>query len=274
MPVRPLWLAVGLVAAGCTVKAVNAADPVLAYPCEELLDAGANGSIDGRVQITFHASGKPALKEHDEDGDGSWDSRTRYHHDEAGRLVRKEVDEDADGEAESVTIYLREAAGEVTEERTDSDGDGKADTVVRLSRDAEGRETRREVWRRTAGELELQDVQDLEYGAGQHPTRLLRRRGALPPVIHAFERDADGRLLAEVVTLEGKLTARTAYDYVHGELRVRRWDSDGDGRVDTTWSYSYDADGNLIQLDRDDGGDGTVEHRRRFRYRCTATPSR
>lgn len=62
----------------------------------------------------------------------------------------------------------------------------------------------------------------------------------------------------EVDESTGVLVNRRDFTYVNGQLSVNRVDSDGDGEVDLTETFTYNPDGTLATVQLDSAVDGAV----------------
>ncbi|AKF09761.1 hypothetical protein [Sandaracinus amylolyticus] len=198
------------------------------------------------LRWTRDARGLPASYEQVEHGEVQL--RVRWEHDASGMLVRETVERElvpvhvqgdgdrgptfVDGRPERVTTWQRDGA--TLREAIDEDGDGTIDREIVRTLDARGA-TRSETRVRCGGSTR----------AGSE--------------LRTWERDAQGRVIAERCDAEGARWSKRTIHGEHGPSRMayERRDEFGARALEHQWTY--DGAGRLVREGFDADGDGALD---------------
>ncbi len=170
--------------------------------------------------------------EQDRNNDGTTDYAFTQAFDADGRTVRSDIDRDGDGEPDQRSELAWNANLERTLHRTDLDFDGTFD----------------------------QQTEDAYDGFGS----TIRTTTTDVSGVVTFQRDQtwddNGALVLRRSVAPGSQTVER-WLYTDGVRDTYERDGDGDGVYDRRDRFTFDARGNWITRDRDDGVDGTIDAR-------------
>ncbi|MBL8843666.1 MAG: hypothetical protein JNL90_19245 [Planctomycetes bacterium] len=201
-------------------------------------DADGDGKYDDVVHETdYDALGRPIEQRRDFDGDGAFDFVEQTVFDAAGNAIESRSDNDGDGQFDFADWSSYDAAGNLLVRDSDHDGDGAPDYRVAFEYDAAGNTIRTRTDVDFDGQFDSTETREVDARR-----RLLRR-----------ESDFDG---------DGTVDDADAFAYVDdaaGNELERRDDWDADGDVDYRVSREFGADGQLLEVAFDVGGDGVTD---------------
>lgn len=198
----------------------------------------------------------------DAGNDGSIDYRRDISYDSLGYYLGDRVDSDGDGVVDATTTYVRDSNGLTTRYEQDRDGDGVADRIDTRSYDEFG--LLRVYQREVAGVVEFTE----EWIRDEAGRAIEQRRTTLSGLsIYQWRVDAEGRRSTYEIDSDGdgNIDRRDLLSY-GTQTRGDRWigreiDLDMDGTIDSRQTREFDANGNLVLDERDDDLDGTLDYR-------------
>lgn len=211
-------------------------------------DAGADGSIDRITESTFDARGDRVMEREDRDGDGRFERLTTFvHHREGNRVVRIDADDQGDGHIDGIESRAFDAAGRISRMEHDADADGRA-----------------ERW------------EEMRWDGPRHTVRRFAPGSPAVETVYTDVFGPDGRAMAVEVDkdADGRSDNRMERRWKDGLLAEIRTDAAIDGDVDGITRYRYDAQGRLVGIAIDAGGDGKADTLITRHYRGTLASDR
>jgi hypothetical protein len=242
-------------------------------------DSDADHTVDSRIIYTYDANGNQTMQEHDYDADGTVDRRETYFYDANGNQTIYEGDLDADGTVDSRIIYTYDANGNKTMQEYDSDADGTVDERETYFYDANGNQTMQEHDSDADGTVDSRNI--YTYNANGNLAMVENDCNADGTVCLRNAWDAYGnQTLLQYYYQYGNVLFSTAYTYTYdanGNMIMKETDSDTVGTLgsqtiftigppipDSRTIYTYDANGNLTMQEYDSDADGTVDSRHTY----------
>lgn len=239
--------------------------PVLhAGPCASDLDAGDDGTLDGRQVFQYDAAGFVVEILHDQNGDGADDLREVFQRDSAGRELRYEKDQGIDGVLEETRTSAYDSNGLLIDQLVEQLGEGAQMSAVRHT------------WtRNTAGDILTEATDNGDDGSIDSLTTITYDTNGDPllrtvdqgndgtvDVRVAYAHGAPGELVEEATDIgdDGVVDERHLLSWSGGQVVAETFQRLGEGSLESSSiAYQYDSNGQLAQVDHDDDDDGQVD---------------
>lgn len=230
---------------------------------ERTRDNNGDGIPNFVLTLAYNEAGDNTLMTTDRDGDGSIDSTSTYTYDKSGNLVSQSDDTNGDGRPDRILTQTYDAVGNLIHKADDTNGDGTPDVV----------ETNTYILPAdTVIEIEPTIVTELSstYDSAGNLTidySVSENTGGGGISLFSYTFDAAGNQIQERRdysadgTTDYLLNSSYAYDDMGNLTITYQADDNGDGTVESIYTYRFNTAGEQIEETIDYGNDGQIDYR-------------
>lgn len=241
---------------------------------DQVIQAWTDSDADGKwdlIQQFDYEDGVQVGSRADSNADGTWDFKFERTTDSEGRVIETRLDNDDDDDWDVIATFVFDGAGPLIRMERDNDGDGKVDDVETYTNNADGQPTDAEMDLGNDGTVDSRWQRTYHSDGNEHLRRAdLDGDTEWDSVVESQEYDADGNVLRvrSDDNADDTWDRSWVYTYDRSKRTSIRYDSDGDGKPNNIFEWSFDKDLNLINDRYDNQNDGVWDQENWYTWEC------